>query len=243
METWPLAYIQIPDQGLEIAASSVLQRGSGPLELSWFETKVWVEERELLLPTSRQWSKAQDYLRQENPRVELLMSTSGGEWTDSLIALPHPHTGVYAECLDPPLIPGKDPVLIEGCRVEKTASKKTAASYEYGGYIIRSGTRTVLSGFPSSWNVYKSFNDSFPPAPISELGLRSHYLWGLPFDGELHYDEKIEWSDEDRWHRDQRGLRAVIRGEIGTVVAWWGHPRRSYGAEIRPLRPGRSRLG
>ncbi len=155
-----LQYREVPGLGLYIAQTKALDAQGRPLvNITWYDAKLWTQERNLLLPTSRQWSESRAYLEQEHPDTERDMITGPAEWTDSLIAWPNAN-GNYASNLNPMPNPGKHPLLIQGSTVYR----------KDGGYVINGGKRVELPNLPK---IFGRLDKNIP-----ELGLVNQaYLW------------------------------------------------------------------
>lgn len=159
-----LKYENVPSIGLYLSRTKASdEKGRTIVNISWYDTKLWVKERGLVLPTSRQWSEARAYFEKSYPEIEKSMIENEVEWTDSLIAWPNPDSGIYASNINPKPKSGKVPLLIEGSVVEKT--KK--------GYVIDGGERKELLELPTSNGTLRN--------SILELGLiKDAYLWSDP---------------------------------------------------------------
>ena len=155
-----LRYQAVPSIGLYLATTKALDDKGNPIvNISWYETKLWVQENGLLLPTSKQWIDATAYFRKHHPEMARDMSSrdtqnSIAEWADGLIAFPQ--KGNYAPNLNPRPKPGKHLLLIEGSTIDRRNGE---------GYIVDGGERIELPKLPTQHGELKE--------PIPELGLIS----------------------------------------------------------------------
>lgn len=155
-----LEYENVPSIGLYLSRTKALdENGRTIVSISWYDSKLWVQERGLALPTSKEWSEARAYFEKNYPDIEKDMIENEVEWTDSLIAWPNSDRK-YASNLNPKPKQGKYPLLIEGSTVEKTGK----------GYVVDGGERVELPILPrQSGDLDK---------PIPELGLvDGGFLW------------------------------------------------------------------
>lgn len=180
-----LEYEHVPSIGLYLSRTKASdEKGRTIVNISWYDTKLWVQERGLDIPTSYQWSLARAYFEEHFPEIEKNMIKNEVEWTDSLIAWPNPESGIYASNINPIPTPGKVPLLIEGSCVEKT--KK--------GYVIYGGERKTLPDLPKSSGTLRN--------SIVELGLiKDAYLWS-----------DSDFSREEGLRAVIRGFRWDARG-------------------------------
>ena len=152
-------YEAIPEIGLYVARVFAHdEKGKPVFNASWYDAKLWTQERGLVLPTCRQWLKALDhFLLRAHDDIDYrtifdLMSYFPIEAVDSLIAWPN-QDGKYASNLDPRPDFGKYPLLVEGSFVEKYKDR----------YIVQGGTRIQLDNLLIG---NRAQND------IPELGIR-----------------------------------------------------------------------
>jgi hypothetical protein len=156
-----LEYERVIPIGRYLSRTEALdETGKTIVNISWYLTKLWVQERGLYLPTSSQWSLARAFFEEHFPEIEEDMIDNKVESTDSLIAWPNPENGIYASNIIPIPTPGKVPLLIEDSFVEKTPTR----------YVIYGGERKYLPDLPTHSGILKN--------PIVELGLiKGAYLW------------------------------------------------------------------
>lgn len=206
-----LEYEKVPSIGLYLSRTKALdENGRAIVSISWYDSKLWVQERGLVLPTSKEWSEARAYFEKNYPDIEKDMIENANEWTDSLIAWPNSGRK-YASNLNPRPEQGKYPLLIEGSTVEKTGK---------GIYVVDGGERVELPILPrQSGDLGKS---------IPELGLvDGAYLW---IDSDFNYDEGLRPVFRgDWWLAHGRRFCADTSGEPSTSYSILG---------FRPARRG-----
>lgn len=201
-----LRYQEVPRTGLWLATTKALNEQGNPIvSITWYDSKLWVQERGLVLPTSEQWSQAREYFGKKHPEIEKDMITGQVEWTDSLIAWPN-SDGKYANNLNPNPKEGKYPLLIENSVVER----------RNGNYVIDGGERLELPNFPRSSDRLKN--------PIPELELISQaYLWSNPaFD----YEQGLRAVVRGRYlvPRERRFDASADGGAFGVGFGPWLPP-------------------
>ncbi len=216
--TRKLQYEQIPS-GLYVATTKALdERGIPVVDITWYGSKEWVQEKGLVLPYSREWSEAREHFKTNHPDIEKDMITGPAEWTDSLIAHPNKN-GDYASNLNNTRLPkrgkGKYTLLVEGSVVEKRSD---------GSYVIDGGEVIELPNFPNQVGYLQK--------AIPELGLTEESYLLINFD--FNYDKGLrpvirggKWDIHDRrfgadanWgpldSSSILGRRPAKRGLVGT---------------------------
>ncbi len=205
-----LNYKQVPELNLYVATTKALTDGRPIVDITWYAAKQWVQERGLVIPTSKEWSAARAYFEKNHLDIERDMISGPAEWTDSLIAWPN-KDGSYSPQLNPKVKQGKVPVLIEGSFVDT----------RNGNYLIDGGERVELPTFPKSDGRLRNH--------IPELGLiEDAYIWS---NSDFNYCEGLRPVFRGDW-----GLGPRV-GRFG-AVANGGPSVSSAGLGFRPARRG-----
>lgn len=147
----------VPSIGLYLSKSNLLAENG----ISWYDSKLLLQEMNLVLLTSREWSEAVSYFKKKYfgivyPQIARSMMGSVLEWTDSLIALPN-SDGKYASNLNLAL-KQNGVLLIEHSVVEKRNND----------YIITGGEIRRFD-LPESFGILEN--------PLPELGLKKGDLF------------------------------------------------------------------
>lgn len=195
-------FIVIPSLNIAIAKSKARKKDGEVLTgISCYEIIMLIQSlgSQYFLPTSYQWSKSREFLKEKYPELEKDFISDKLEYVGSILAFPK-ENGEYSPTLQIPEIKkGKAPLLIEQLKVEKEGDK----------YILKEGKVTEVPGLPLKSGYIQGWDDDL----------------GLPTKVGEKPNSKFEggYFDVNKDYNYHEGLRVVVRG------LWpWYDPRRRF---------------